>query len=112
MLRYLGQGQALLDVFHAERVEGGIKPDTDAQELVNLPNWRLWKIDLEKKTGGPIESLDYKAGGFTDVAVDGRNFLMVPNDDYSETTAYEIKGDEAVKGFKIRGSSYDMRRVR
>ena len=112
MLRYLGKGQALLDVFHAERVEGGINKDTDAQELVNLPNWRLWKIDLEKKSGGPIESLDYKAGGFTDVAIDGRNFLLVPNEDYSETTAYELQGDEAVKGFKIRGSSYDMRRVR
>lgn len=110
MLRYLGEGQALLDVFHAERAE--INDETDAQELANTPNWRLWKIDLDKKTGGPIENLDFKAGGFTDIAIDGRNFLMVPNEDYSETTAYEIIGDEAVKGFKIRGSSYDMRRVR
>ena len=110
MLRYLGDGQALLDVFHAERAE--INEDTDAQELANTPNWRLWKIDLDKKTGGPIESLDYKAGGFTDIAVDGRNFLMMPNEDYSETTAYEIKGDDAIKGFKIRGSSYQMQRVR
>jgi len=110
MLRYLGKGQALLDVFHAERAE--INDDTDAQKLTETPNWRLWKIDLAKKTGAPIESLDFKAGGFTDVPIDGRNFLLVPNKDYSETTAYEIVGDEAKKGFKIRGSSYDMRRVR
>lgn len=110
MLRYLGKGQALLDVYHAERAT--IDESTDAQALANEPNWRLWKVDIEKKTGAPIENLDFKAGGFTDVAIDGRNFLMVPNDDYSETTAYEIIGDEAVKGFKIRGSSYDMRRVR
>jgi len=33
---------------------------------------------------------------------------MVPNDDYSETTAFEVKGAEAVRGFSIQGSSYHM----
>ncbi len=36
MLRYLGDGKALLDVFHDERVT--IDDNTDAQELVNTPN--------------------------------------------------------------------------
>jgi hypothetical protein len=110
MLRYLGKGQALLDVFHAERVE--IDDKTDPEELANTPNWRLWKIDLEKKTGAPIESLDFKAGGFTDITIDGRTFLMVPNEDYSETKAVDLIGDETKDGFKVRGSSYDVRRIR
>lgn len=110
MLRYLGDGKALLDVFHDERVE--IDADTDAQALANTANWRLWTVDLEDLSGGPIEAFDYKAGGYTDVQVDGRTFLMVPNGDYSETTAHEIVDGNPVEGFKIEGSSYQMVRVR
>jgi len=102
ILRYLGSGKALLDVFHDERTT--IDENTDPQELMNTPNWRLWAIDLESRTGGPIESLEFKAGGYSDVQVDGRNFLMVPNEDYSETTAYEVVNGEATPGFKIQGS--------
>jgi hypothetical protein len=110
MLRYLGDGKALLDVFHHERVQ--IDDDTDAQELANTGNWRLWTIDLEDKSGGPMEAFDFKAGGYTDILVDGRTFLMVPNANYSETTAYEVVDGEASKGFEIEGSSYQMVRVR
>jgi hypothetical protein len=110
ILRYLGDGKALLDVFHSERVK--IDKDTDPQELANTPNWRVWNIDLDKKTGEPIDNLDFKTGGYTDVQVDGRTFLMVPNDDYSETTAYEMLDGEAVKGFHMQGSSYQILKVR
>jgi hypothetical protein len=110
MMRYLGDGKVLLDVFYDERVT--IDDETDAQELANTPNWRLWSFDLETKQGGPIENLDFKAGGYTDVVVDDRTFLMVPNDDYSETTAMEIVDGEAVERFKIQGSSYNMVKLR
>lgn len=110
VLRYLGNGKALLDVFHDERVD--IDDDTDAEELVNTANWRLWTVDLADLSGAPMEAFDFKAGGYTDVQVDGRTFLMVPNGDYSETTAYEIVEGEAVEGFKIKGSSYQMVRAR
>ncbi len=109
MLRYLGDGKALLDVFHDERVE--IDEETDAKELSNTANWRLWAIDLEELTGAPLEGLDFKAGGYQDVQVGQRTFLMVPNGDYSETTAYEVVNGEAVEGFKIQGSSYHMVRI-
>lgn len=59
-----------------------------------------------------MEGLDFKAGGYQDVQVDGRTFLMVPNEDYSQTTADEIKDGEAEQGFEIRGSSYHMVKVR
>jgi hypothetical protein len=106
ILRYLGNGKALLDVFYDERADIG--EQTDPQELSNTPNWRLWMVDLADNSGGPVEGLSFKAGGYQDVQVDGRTFLMVPNEDYSRTTAYEVKGGEAVKGFEIQGSSYHM----
>jgi hypothetical protein len=109
IMRYLGNGKALLDVFHDERVE--IDADTDAQELSNTANWRLWTIDLDEKIGEPVDGLDFKAGGYTDVQVGNRTFLMVPNEDYSETTAYEVVDGAAVKGFEIQGSSYHMVRI-
>jgi len=37
---------------------------------------------------------------------------MVPNDDYSETTAFEVKDGQAVRGFQIQGSSYHMVQLR
>ena len=110
ILRYLGDGKALLDVFHDERVT--VDEDTDAQELVNTPNWRLWTVDLESRTGEPLAGFDFKAGGYQDVEGDGRTFLMVPNEDYSETTAYELAGGEVTSGFKIQGSSYHLVRAR
>jgi len=110
VMRYLGNGKAMLDVFYDERVT--IDENTDPQELVNTPNWRLWTFDLDTRSGGPIENLDFKAGGYTDVQVDGRNFLMVPNEDYSETTAYELLDGQAQAGFEIQGSSYQMVKLR
>lgn len=110
VMRYLGGGKALVDVFHAERTI--IDASTDPEDLVNTPNWRLWSIDLATKTGAPLQGLDFKAGGYQDVAVGERTFLMVPNDDYSETTAFEVKDGQAVRGFSIQGSSYHMVQLR
>lgn len=110
ILRYLGDGRALLDVFHHERAALG--GDITTEELSNTPNWRLWSVDLEQRTGAPVEGLDFKAGGYQDVTIDGRTFLMVPNENYSETTAYEVEGGQAAAGFKIRGSAYHMARLR
>jgi hypothetical protein len=110
ILRYLGGGRALLDVFHHERAT--FTAESDSQELANTPNWRLWAVDLEARTGAPVEGLDFKAGGYQDVQVDGRTFLMVPNDDYSETTGYEVVDGQAVPGFRVQGSAYHMVKVR
>lgn len=109
-LRYIGDGKALLDVFHHERAE--IDDDTDAQELVSTANWRLWLIDLEEKTGAPLEGIDFKGAGLTDIQVGDRTFLMLPNADWSETTAWELVDGEAVKRFKVQGNSYQVLQVR
>lgn len=110
ILRYLGGGRALLDVFHHDRAS--LAGPISTRELSNTPNWRLWSLDLEQRTGAPLEGLDFKAGGYQDVGVDARTFLMVPNDDYSETTAYEVRDGQAARGFSIRGSAYHLTKIR
>lgn len=106
VLRYIGDGAALLDVFHDERAE--ITAETDPATLGRSANWRLWSIDLEAKTGAPLEGIDFKPAGYSDVEIDGRTFLLLPSADYASTTAYEISGGEAVKAFEMQGASYNM----
>jgi hypothetical protein len=109
-LRYIGDGKALLDVFHHERTE--IADDTDPQELVSTSDWRLWVVDLEKKSGKPLEGIGFKGAGLSDVQVGDRTFLMLPNSDWSETTAWELVDGEAVKGFTIEGNTYQTLKLR
>lgn len=109
-LRYIGDGKALLDVFHHEREE--IVSATDPQELVSTSNWRLWLVDLDEKSGKPLEGVGYKGAGLSDVRVGDRTFLMLPNADWSETTAWELVDGEAVEGFKIHGNTYQTLKLR
>jgi hypothetical protein len=111
MLSYLGNGQALVDLFHQERAT--ITPSTDPQDLANTKNWRVWKIDLASGTGAPLEGIDYTGAGYSLAQVDKRNFLLTPDDEtYSATTATEIVGGALVPSFKIKGSTYSIVRVR
>jgi hypothetical protein len=106
VLRYLGSGQGLADIFHAERT--AITDVTDPSELGESSNWRLWSVDIQAGTGAPIGGLDYKPGGYNDVRVGGRSFILMPSADYARTTAYELAGGTAVQRFAIQGSSYHM----
>jgi hypothetical protein len=106
VLRYLGDGQALADIFHHERAT--ITSDTDPSELGQSSNWRLWTVDLESGAGAPIDGLDFKPGGYNDVHVGGRSFILMPSADYARTTAYELVDGAALRRFAIQGSSYHM----
>jgi hypothetical protein len=106
VLRYLGNGQALADIFHDERTT--ITSDTDPSELGQSSNWRLWTLNLDTKVAAPIDGLDFKPGGYSDVHVGGRSFILMPSDDYARTTAYELLGGAAVRRFGIQGSAYHM----
>jgi hypothetical protein len=106
VLRYLGNNQALADIFHDERTT--ITSDTDPSELGTSSNWRLWAVDLAAGTGAPIEGLDFKPGGYNDVHVGGRTFILMPSADYARTTGYELVDGAAVRRFEIAGSSYHM----
>jgi hypothetical protein len=106
VLRYLGNGQALADIFHDERTT--ITTDTDPSELGESSNWRLWSVDLETGTGAPVEGLDFKPGGYNDVHVGGRSFILMPSADYARTTAYELVDGAAVRRFAVQGLSSHM----
>jgi hypothetical protein len=106
VLRYLGNGMALADIFYDERVK--ISAATDPTALGESSNWRLWSVDLRAGTGAPIEGLDFKPGGYNDVHVGGRSFILMPSADYARTTAYELVDGKALRRFGIRGLSSHM----
>ncbi|HVK75938.1 MAG TPA: hypothetical protein VM734_21550, partial [Kofleriaceae bacterium] len=61
MFSYIGDGKAMLNVFHDERAT--YDENTDPSALIGTANWRLWNIDPVAKTGAPVEGLDWMAGG-------------------------------------------------
>ncbi len=111
MMTYLGNGQALVDLFHQERAT--YNANTDPQMLANTKNWRVWKIDLATGTGAPLEGVDFTGAGYSLAQVDRRSFLLTPDDEtYSATTATEIVEGALKPSFKIKGSVYNIVRVR
>lgn len=106
VLRYLGNGQALADIFYDERTS--ITSETDPSDLGQSSNWRLWSVNLESGTGAPIEGLEFKPGGYNDVHIGDRTLILMPSADYARTTAYELVDGTAVSRFAIQGSSYHM----
>jgi hypothetical protein len=106
VLRYLGDGKALADIFYDERAT--IDDTTDPSELGESSNWRLWNIDLRAGTGSPVVELDFKPGGYNDVHVGGRSLIMMPSADYARTTAYELVDGNAVRRFEIQGLASHM----
>lgn len=106
VLRYLGDGKALADIFYDERAT--ISDATDPSELGESSNWRLWNVDLQAGTGAPVEGLDFKPGGYNDVHLGGRSFILMPSADYARTTAYELVDGDAVQRFAVQGLSSHM----
>jgi len=106
VLRYLGDGRALADIFHDERAT--IDGETDPSELGESSNWRLWNVDLRAGTGSPVEGLEFKPGGYNDVHVGGRSFILMPSADYARTTAYELVDGNALGRFAVQGLASHM----
>jgi hypothetical protein len=109
---YLADGKGLLLVFHDERVK--IEPTSDPFDLALSTNWRLWSVDLKHKTAIPVEGIDWLAGGYSPVKLDGRSFVLAPLDsEYSKTNLYEITSyGHAELRFGVRGFSTQIVKVR
>ncbi|WP_437753773.1 MxcI [Sorangium sp. So ce1389] len=84
--RYMSDGVALVAVFYSERLGVDTVPATAAR----TPNWRLWRVDMNRRSAEPVEGLDFVSGGYYSFRIDGRTLVLVPAADYSSTTAYEI----------------------
>ena len=87
-LRYVGNGKAVLSVFHLEHATG----DKDVQTVAFGPNWRFWSIDLKTQKAEAIETIDWNAGAAYTSKLGTDTFLLVPDGDYASTTFYRATG--------------------
>lgn len=107
--RYLANGKGLLTVFHDERLTG----DEDPLDAVFSTNWKFWLVDLAAKTAEPLQGLDYVAPGYYMFRIDGRTFLLVPNEEMTETVVYEVSDTGATTElFTARGWAYQLIKIR
>jgi hypothetical protein len=94
-LRFLGDGKALVSVFHREEVD--ITPESDRYAMVDGQHWRFWTVDLDTREAEPVAGVDWHAGGYYSERIDERNMLFVPSADYSSTAALELFSDGTIE---------------
>jgi hypothetical protein len=90
-LRWLGDGRALLTVLHDERLT--IAADADRYALTDSANWKLWVVDIERRSAAPLDTIGWHAPGLYGARVAGQTYLFVPTADYASTATYLFSGD-------------------
>jgi hypothetical protein len=106
MFKYLGNGQALLSVFHDE--DATIDASTAPDELVSTNNWRVWSLDVEAQRAAPLPGIDPMAGAASTFQVGGRTLMLVPADEWSITHVYDIADGQATPSFDVNGWSFQL----
>jgi hypothetical protein len=94
-LRFVGDGKALISVFHDEQVV--LTPESDRYEVMDAPNWRFWTLDLETLEAQLLEPLGWHSGGYYSTRIGERNMLFVPSEDYASTEALELFSDGSLE---------------
>jgi hypothetical protein len=94
-LRTLGNGKALISVFHDEAVE--LTPESDRYATLDAPHWKFWTLDLSARSAQPAEGIAWHSGGYYSTRIDERNMLFVPSADYASTDAMELLADGSVE---------------
>lgn len=114
VFRYVADGQAIGTVLHVDEVEGDFESGYDEALVLELDShWRLWHFDLDAETARPIEGIGPTGSGFSMAELDGRNFLFVPNEDWSETTIYEVDAQGTAEAhFTVQGIVNNWIKVR
>jgi hypothetical protein len=108
-LRALGDGKALLSVFHDEEAD----LDSNPESLADTANWRFWMLDLATLEAHPVEDIGFNAGGFNTAHLDGRNFVLMPSNDYESTAVYEIfPNGRAEQRWESSGWSTQLLKIR
>ncbi|MGC4093740.1 MAG: hypothetical protein QM756_38735 [Polyangiaceae bacterium] len=90
-LRWLGDGKAMITVFHSERAE--LEGDVDRYALTDSANWRQWLLDLNSLTAAPLDGLGWHAPGLYGTRIDGHSYLAVPSGEYADTSTYGVASD-------------------
>jgi len=114
VFRYMRDGKAVGTVLHTDEVNIDFSAGYDEDEAAELDNhWRLWLFDLEAETARPIEGIEGIGSGFFWANFEGRTFLFVPNEDWSQSSVFELDTDgNATKRFESAGFINDWIRVR
>jgi hypothetical protein len=112
MFTYLEDGQALSAIFYDERTS--FDETTDPWGYVGSLNWRIWNVDIDARTGAPLDGLGFNGGAFTPVRFDGRLFLMIPGGEEENwaTQIHEVVDGRASPRVKLPGWSYQFVKLR
>lgn len=109
-LNYYKDGHGFVSVFRSDQVK--IDAMTDPVDVAQSPNWQLWSVDLNAKSGKAVEGLEPASGGYTIVEVDGHTLITQSTEDYAKTTVFEITGDSSfAKRFDVNGFCYQVVRA-
>jgi hypothetical protein len=91
--KYLRNGKAVGNVLYHEQIAsdftGPVDPDVQS-EIENGEHYRPWLFDLDTETARPIEGFADLLWALPVETVDGREFAMLPYDDYGRTEIYEL----------------------
>jgi hypothetical protein len=90
-LSYLSKGKAVFSAVHEEDI--AIEADTPPYEITGSPNWETWSVDLATRDAAPVKGIGRMTAQQNVFELNGRSFLVAPNDEYTESTAYEILAD-------------------
>jgi hypothetical protein len=110
MFTYLADGDGLVAIFDDSRTS--FDDSTDPWEYMSTENWQIWSVDTAAGSGAPVEGIPYNQGAYTPVTIDGRTFLMVPSEDWSKMSMYELVDGEAVPSIEVPGWSFAFVKVR
>lgn len=110
MFTYVADGKGIFSVFNDEGIERS--ETTDPWEFASHPTWEIWNLDLEARSGAPLEGIPPNTGAYTPVKLDGRLFLMVPGNEWGGTQLYEVKDERAEPFVKVPGWSYMFEKIR
>jgi hypothetical protein len=115
VLRYAGDGKAVFAAYREDRIEGGVEDYVEEApgELADMSNWEIWMVDLETKKAEPVKGLGPTSGGYYMSRVDTGTFILAPDDEYTETTFYQVSSNgEAEARFTVEGWVLDVVQVR
>jgi hypothetical protein len=93
-LRYVGNGQAILSVFHLEHAPEADR--TDIQTVAYGANWRFWSVDLSTTKATEITEIDWNAGAAYGSNIEGESYILIPDGSYSNTSVHRLVLDGEV----------------
>lgn len=115
-LHYIGNGQALMSVFHEEK-SPFVQGTTKLSDFAFGPNWTFAILDLTtRKVTRELTDLGYHEGSYYAPVIDGRTVLLTPQPNSAGengTTYYTLLPDGTAKrGLELPGWSTRAIRVR